>query len=300
MPKERPSTPDLKTQVEDVQSHYDLSNEFFSLFLDPTRTYSCAYYERDDMTLEEAQLAKIDLALDSLELRPGMKLLDVGCGWGATMMRAIEKYDVDVVGLTLSRNQQAHIEQLFATSDSPRSKRVLLQSWEQFHEPVDRIVSIEAFEHFGFERYDDFFKMCFDVMPDDGRMTLQSSVGYHPDDLLARGRKLTFEMARFIKFMITEIFPGGRIPSTKMMVQHGEKAGFVVPEAMSLRNHYIKTLGIWAAALENHKDEAIAATDEENYNRYMKYLKGCQYYFVDESIDVSLVTYLKPGAVTVD
>jgi cyclopropane-fatty-acyl-phospholipid synthase len=142
LPHARPSTSDLKTQFEDVRSHYDLSNEFFSLFLDPTRTYSCAYYERDDMTLEEAQLAKIDLALDALELRPGMTLLDVGCGWGATMMRAIEKYDVNVVGLTLSRNQQAHVEQLFATSDSPRSKRVLLQSWEQFHEPVNRIVSI--------------------------------------------------------------------------------------------------------------------------------------------------------------
>ena len=176
MPNARPSKPDLKTHVEDVQSHYDLSNEFFSLFLDPTRTYSCAYFERDDMTLEEAQLAKIDLALDSLELRPGMKLLEIGCGWGATMMRAIEKYDVDVVGLTLSKNQQAHVEQLFATSDSPRSKRVLLQSWQQFHEPVDRIVSIEAFEHFGLERYDDFFKMAYAALPAGGTMLLQTSL----------------------------------------------------------------------------------------------------------------------------
>ena len=82
-----------------------------------------------------------------------------------------------------------------------------------------------------------------------------------------------------------------------MMVELGEKAGFAVPEAMSLRNHYIKTLGIWAAALERNKDEAIAVTDEENYERYMKYLTGCQFYFLDECLDVSLVTYLKPGAV---
>ena len=87
---------------------------------------------------------------------------------------------------------------------------MLLHGWEEFDEPVDRIVSIEAFEHFGFERYDDFFKTCFDIMPDDGRMTIQSSVGYHPYDMAERGKKLTFEMARFIKFIITEIFPGGR------------------------------------------------------------------------------------------
>ena len=115
--------------------------------------------------------------------------------------------------------------------------------------------------------------------------------------MLARGKKLTFEMARFIKFMITEIFPGGRIPSTEDDGRARRGGGVHrALEALSLRNHYIKTLGIWAAALENHRDQAIAATDEENYDRYMKYLKGCQYYFVDESIDVSLVTYLKPGA----
>jgi len=123
-----------------------------------------------------------------------------------------------------------------------------------------------------------------------------SSTAFHPDDYLARGKKLTFEVARFIKFIITEIFPGGRLPTTQMMVEHGEKAGFVVPETMSLRNHYIKTLGIWADALERNKDAAIAATDEENYHRYMRYLKGAQYYFIDEAIDVSLVTYLKPDA----
>ena len=212
-----------------------------------------------------------------------MTLLEVGCGWGLTLQRAMEKYDVNVIGLTLSKNQQAYCNQLLAQADSNRTFDVRLEGWEQFHSPVDRIVSIEAFEHFGFERYDDYFKTCFDIMPDDGRMTIQSSVGYHPYDLAERGKKLTFELARFVKFMITEIFPGGRIPTTKMMVEHGEKAGFVVPETLSLRNHYIKTLGIWANRLENHKDEAIAATDEENYHRYMKYLKGCQYYFIDES-----------------
>src|SRR6201993_2744298 len=132
---------DLRPHFEDVQAHYDLSDEFFRLFLDPSQTYSCAYFERDDMTLEEAQTAKIDLALGKLALEPGMTLLDVGCGWGSAMLRALENYDVNVVGLTLSKNQVAYVEQQLAGSGSPRSKRVLLEGWEQFHEPVDRIVA---------------------------------------------------------------------------------------------------------------------------------------------------------------
>ena len=158
----------LTPHFEDVQSHYDLSDDFYRLFLDPTQTYSCAYFERDDMTLEEAQYAKMDLALGKLGLEPGMTLLDIGCGWGATMMRAVEKYDVNVIGLTLSENQCAHVEKVFAgmnEKDSARSRRVLLKGWEQFDEPVDRIVSIGAFEHFGFDRYDDFFAMAYRVLP---------------------------------------------------------------------------------------------------------------------------------------
>lgn len=293
---ETSDTTDMRPHFEDVQAHYDLSDDFFGVFQDSTRKYSCAYFTSPDATLSEAQIADVDLHLDKLDLKPGMTLLEIGCGWGLTMQRAMEKYDVNVIGLTLSHNQEAYCDQLLTGAGSDRTFDVRLQGWEQFHSPVDRIVSIEAFEHFGFERYNDFFKTCYEILPGDGRMTIQTSVGYHPFDLADRGKKLTFDLARFIKFMITEIFPGGRLPSTQMMVDHGRKAGFEVPESISLRNHYIKTLGIWADTLERNKQAAIAATDEENYHRYMRYLKGCQFYFINETIDVSLVTYLKPGA----
>ena len=286
----------MRPKFENIQAHYDLSDDFFALFQDPSRTYSCAYFESPDTTLEQAQIAKLDLNLDKLNLQPGMTLLDIGCGWGATMKRAVEKYDVNVIGLTLSTNQHAYSQALLDQIDTERSRRVLLQGWEEFHEPVDRIVSIEAFEHFGFENYDDFFKNCYEIMPDDGRMAIQSSVSFHPYDLNARGKKLTFETARFIKFILTEIFPGGRLPTTDMMVEHGEKAGFTVPEALSLRPHYIKTLKIWGDALEARHDEAVAIQSEEVYQRYMKYLRGCEYYFTDESLDVSLVSYAKSAA----
>src|SRR5271156_4376425 len=134
----------LRPHFEDVQAHYDLSDEFFRLFLDPSQTYSCAYFERDDMTLEEAQQAKVDLALGKLGLEPGMTLLDVGCGWGSTMRRAVEKYDVNVIGLTLSKNQAGYVQKTLDEMDSPRTKEIRLAGWEEFDQSVDRIVSVGA------------------------------------------------------------------------------------------------------------------------------------------------------------
>ncbi|BBY55312.1 class I SAM-dependent methyltransferase [Mycobacterium koreense] len=295
-PTSSSEAPRLRPRFDDVQAHYDLSDDFFALFQDPSRTYSCAYFEPPELTLEQAQVAKVDLNLDKLDLQPGMTLLDIGCGWGATMRRAIEKYDVNVIGLTLSKNQRAYSQRLLNSVGGNRDRLVLLQGWEQFRTPVDRIVSIEAFEHFGHERYDDFFARCFDILPDDGRMTIQSSASYHPYELNARGKKLTFETARFIKFIVTEIFPKGRLPSTQMMIDHGEKAGFAVEEALSLRPHYIKTLHLWSEALKANRDRAIEVTSEEVYQRYMRYLTGCEYYFRDEVLDVSLVSYHKSAA----
>ena len=294
MPK-TPEPPEggLTPHFSDVQAHYDLSDDFFRLFLDPTQTYSCAYFERDDMTLEEAQIAKIDLALGKLGLQPGMTLLDVGCGWGATMMRAVQTYDVNVVGLTLSRNQADHVEQLIAKSESDRSQRILLQGWEQYDEPVDRIVSIGAFEHFGHERYDAFFATAHRLLPDDGAMLLHTITGLHPKEALERGLPISFTFARFLKFMLTEIFPGGRLPSIPMVQERSSANGFTVTRVQSLQQHYAKTLDIWSAALEAHKDEAIALQSEEVYERYMKYLTGCAEMFRIGYIDVNQFTLAK-------
>jgi cyclopropane-fatty-acyl-phospholipid synthase len=288
--REEQKAPSLKPHFEDVQAHYDLSDDFFRLFLDPTQTYSCAYFERDDMTLEEAQRAKIDLALGKLGLQPGMTLLDVGCGWGATMMRAIERYDVNVVGLTLSKNQAAHVGKLFDASNSPRSKRVLLQGWEQFDEPVDRIVSIGAFEHFGKDRWDDFFKKSYQVLPDDGKMLLHSITIAGEEEMERYKLPVTMTTIRFTKFIVTEIFPGGRLPSSAQVKEHATAAGFNVSKIQPLRLHYAKTLDIWAAALENRKDEAIQIQSQEVYDRYMHYLTGCADLFRKGYTDVCQFT----------
>ena len=242
------------------------------------------------MTLEQAQIAKIDLALGKLGMQPGMTLLDIGCGWGATLMRAIEKYDVNVIGLTLSKNQQAHVEKLFAQSHSPRSKRVLLQGWEQFHEPVDRIVSIGAFEHFGFDRYDPFFTMAHGVLPHNGVMLLHTIIQSSDEEIKERGLPLTMKIVRFVKFIMEEIFPGGRLPKVARVEEHATKAGFNITRVQSLRLHYARTLDHWAEALESRKDEAIAVQSEEVYDRYARYLTGCAEMFREGYIDVCQFT----------
>ena len=281
----------LGSDKDEVQFHYDISNDFFKLWQDPTQTYSCAYFERDDMSLEEAQLAKVDLALGKLGLQPGMTLLDIGCGWGSTIMRAVEKYDVNVIGLTLSENQRRHIEEYwFANSKSPRHKEVWLQPWEDFDGKVDRIVSIGAFEHFGFNKYDDYFKKTFSWLPDDGVMLLHTIIVPEDEEVKAKGLPLKMSTVRFIKFIMDEIYPGGRLPLASMVKQHATKAGFDVTREQHLQQHYVRTLDTWAANLEAKKDEAIAVTNDEVYERFHRYLTGCADLFRGGFTDVCQFT----------
>ena len=275
----------------EVQFHYDISNDFFKLWQDPSQTYSCAYFEKDDYTLEQAQLAKVDLSLGKLGLQPGMTLLDIGCGWGSTIMRAVDKYDVNVIGLTLSENQKQHIEDhWFANSTSKRNMEVRLQPWEDFDEPVDRIVSIGAFEHFGFNKYDDYFKKTFNCMPDDGVMLLHTIIIPEDEEIKAKGLPLTMSNVRFIKFIMDEIYPGGRLPLASMVKQHAVNAGYNVTREQHLQPHYVRTLDTWAENLKSKKDEAISITSEEIYERFLKYLTGCADLFRDGYTDVCQFT----------
>ena len=176
------------------------------------------------MTLEEAQLAKIDLALGKLGLEPGMTLLDVGLRLGfdddardREIRRQRHRPDPEREPKGACRKGFREVRQ------SPRSKRVLLQGWEQFDEPVDRIVSIGAFEHFGFDRYDDFFKLAYDLLPDDGVMLLHTITALTLPQMADAEMPLTFEVARFVKFILTEIFPGGRLPSIEKVEEHAPR-----------------------------------------------------------------------------
>ena len=279
MAERRAGATKMRPHFEEIQAHYDISDDFFGTFQDPSRTYSCAFFERDDATLEEAQMAKIDLALGKLDLRPGMKLLDVGCGWGSVMQRALEKYDVNVIGLTLSKNQSVFCQRLLDDIDSRRSRQVLLHGWEEFDEPVDRIVSIEAFEAFPKDRYAAFFETCYRILPAGGRMVLQTIMGHPLKRWPEMGIPIVMSDLKFMRFIAKEIFPGGAVPCDEDIVEFSGKAGFSLEQTQYLTDHYVRTLDMWATNLEGARDEAIAATSKEVYERYMRYLTGCSDFF---------------------
>ncbi len=290
-----------------VQAHYDLSNDFFELFLDSSMTYSCAYFARANMSLHEAQLAKIDLSLGKCDLprrtessnaaatttpaASRMTLLDIGCGWGATARRAVENFNVDVIGLTLSKEQHALITQSVANTANRIDFR--LQGWEEFTEPVDRIISIGAFEHFRAERYEAFFTRAFSLLPRGGRMMLHTIVQPDINELRQRGIVVDHEAVMFGKFICKNIFPGGQLCSPQVITRHATNAGFTLAHSESLRLHYARTLDMWADNLRARREQAITITNKDTYDMYMHYLTGCAHYFRTGHNDVMQFTLLK-------
>jgi cyclopropane-fatty-acyl-phospholipid synthase len=254
----------MAVDFENVQAHYDLSDAFFAIFLDASRTYSCAKWDSEKTTLEEAQRAKIDLSLGKCELRPGMRLLDIGCGWGATAVRAQQHYGAKVVGLTLSKNQFAYDQALTAGNADLEFR---LEGWETYEGAVDRIVSIGAFEHFGAKKYPSFFARCRKLLPDDGVMLLHTITLGRPN--------MTDDFLRWALFIGREIFPGGEIPAPEQVMHYARMNGFETVHVESLRLHYARTLDTWAANLEAGRAEAIRIAGEATYNTYIKYLTTC-------------------------
>jgi cyclopropane-fatty-acyl-phospholipid synthase len=258
-----------------VQAHYDLSDAFFQLFLDPSLTYSCAYFPTGRETLAEAQQAKIDLSLGKLQLKPGERLLDIGCGWGSVAARARAQYGVRMVGLTLSQHQYAYATQLFADD---AQVAIRLEGWETYAEPCDHIVCIGAFEHFTPAKYEAFFARCRGLLAADGRMLLHTITTGKPNS--------TFTFARWAHFIARQIFPGGKLPHPEQVVSQARLGGWELLHAESLRPHYARTLDLWSARLAQHRAEAVQLTNEETYQTYLTYLTSCAEHFRSGDINV--------------
>lgn len=242
-----------------VQHHYDLSNDFYRLFLDEDLQYSCAYWPSLDITLEEAQRLKKAHIAAKLNLKPGMKVLDIGCGWGGMAIYLAQNYDVDVVGVTLSDEQLALGKERVKTLGLEDKVDLRLQDYRHVPESFDRIVSVGMFEHVGVTHYLEYFSKIKELLADDGA-ALVHSIGRKggPGTTGAWIRKY--------------IFPGGYSPALSETFAEIEKAGLWMTDCEILRLHYAETLKVWDERFQANRDKVAEMFDERFCRMWEFYL----------------------------
>lgn len=263
----------LERDAKQIQFHYDLSDDFYALWLDPRRVYSCAYYREPGMTLAQAQEAKLDHICRKLRLQPGERFLDVGAGWGGLLMWAAENYDVDVTGITLSRNQHAYVNGLIEQKGLAGRARMMLLDYRELDElkPYDKLASVGMFEHVGRAQLSAYFdKLRRLIKP--GGLILNHGItaGGLDNSQLGAG------MGDFIE---KYIFPGGELTHISHVMRHLAEGGLEGLDVENLRPHYARTLWAWSDALEAQLDKAAATLDSEQGRKslraYRIYLAGC-------------------------
>jgi cyclopropane-fatty-acyl-phospholipid synthase len=240
-----------------VAHHYDLSNELYRRFLDKDLQYSCAYFARPDMTLEEAQAAKKAHIASKLRLEPGMKVLDIGCGWGGMALELAGRYGVEVLGVTLSEEQISLAESRADAAGLAGQVRFSLTDFRDVQGPFDRIVSVGMFEHVGAPNYQAFFAQVARLLTDDGVALLHSISRRTPP-------------ATTNAFTKKYIFPGGYIPSMSETLAAIERGSLWVTDIEVLRLHYAETLRHWRLRFLAEQD-AIGQMYDERFCRMWEY-----------------------------
>ncbi len=246
-----------------VAHHYDLSGALYDLFLDRDRQYSSAYFETPSASLEDAQLAKKRHLAAKLQLKPGMKLLDIGSGWGGLGLYLAETCGAEVVGVTLSEEQHRFSNERARQRDVADRVQFRLLDYRQLDESFDRIVSVGMFEHVGVGHYKEFFAKCRALLKDDGVAVLHS---------IARSDGPGATSAWVTKY----IFPGAYAPALSEVVPHIERQGLYVTDVEILRLHYAQTLREWRRRFADHRERAVAIYDERFCRMWEFYLAGAE------------------------
>ncbi|MCW5680448.1 MAG: class I SAM-dependent methyltransferase [Xanthobacteraceae bacterium] len=245
---------------QNVHHHYDLDGRLYSLFLDADRQYSCAYFETPGQSLDDAQLAKKrHLAAKLLFNRPGLRALDIGCGWGGMALYLAEIADAKVTGVTLSDEQHAVARQRAAEKHLNGRVEFRLQDYRDVPETYDRIVSVGMFEHVGIDHYKEFFRKAASLLKPDGVAVLHS---------IGRSDRPTATSSWIAKY----IFPGGYIPSLSEVLPAIERSGLIVTDIEILRLHYAGTLKAWRERFLAHREEVLALYDERFARMWEFYL----------------------------
>ena len=273
--------PKREHEVPNVQHHYDLGNDFYKLWLDKSMTYSCAYFRTEKDTLEQAQRNKVEHTLQKLNLQKGMRLLDIGSGWGELIIRAAKKYKVTAHGITLSKEQYRATRDRIAAEGLTGRVSVELKHYDELKKPeyFDRVVSVGMYEHVGKANHPKYMVAVDRLLKPAGVSLLHTITQFHD-----------FEMSPFIA---KYIFPGSSLPTLEATISHMRDRDFRVADVESMRRHYAKTLDSWWTRFEKHVPEITEMYDERFVRMWRLYLRGSYAGFAYGNLDIHQILSTK-------
>ncbi|MFD8235765.1 class I SAM-dependent methyltransferase [Streptomyces sp. NPDC059696] len=280
-----------RTDRRAISHHYDVGNDFYEIVLGPSMVYSCAYWPTPDSTLEQAQRDKLELVCRKLGLRPGLRLLDVGCGWGSMAVHAAREHGVRVVGVTLSQEQAAYARKRVADEGLTDRVEIRVQDYRDVRDgPYDAISSIGMAEHVGSERYLEYAADLYDLLKPGGRL-LNHQIARRP-----QGDETAYSVDAFID---SYVFPDGELQPIGATVAQLERAGFEVRDVEAIREHYALTLRRWVSRLEADWGRAVRLTSPGRARVWRLYMAASALAFERNRIGVNQVLAVRtpdPGA----
>ncbi|MDU8358922.1 C17 cyclopropane fatty acid synthase CfaB [Pseudomonas syringae group sp. J309-1] len=281
---------DKATDAASISYHYDVSNEFYQLWLDKEMVYSCAYFKTGNESLEQAQQDKFHHLCRKLRLKPGEYLLDVGCGWGGLARFAAREYGVKVLGITLSREQLKLARDRVMAEELENLVDLQLLDYRDLPQDgrFDKVVSVGMFEHVGHANLALYAQRLFGAVKEGGLVMNHGITAKHID-----GRPVGRGAGEFIG---RYVFPNGELPHVSRISADISEAGLEVVDVESLRLHYAKTLEHWSSRLETHLEQAAAMVPEQTLRIWRLYLAGCAYGFAHGWINLHQILAVKPRA----
>jgi cyclopropane-fatty-acyl-phospholipid synthase len=278
-----------RADKEAIQYHYDVSDDFYSLFLGSGKVYSCAYFRNPDDTLETAQTQKLDHILNKLMVKPGEQLLDIGCGWGSLILRAAGKYGAFATGITLSKNQFETANARIREAGLQDRCKVELRDYRDVEgeKMFDKISSVGMFEHVGLKNLPVYFGKIHSLLKDEGLVLNHGITTSDPDS-----RWMGMGAGEFIDRFV---FPEGELPHISLVQREMALAGFEVTDVESLRRHYARTCSEWSHNLERNSASAEKIVGGKRYRIWQIYLAGCAHGFADGWMNLYQLLACKGG-----